>query len=105
MTIVSSETLNHTFDQYPGQQSYRTISFRTRIASGQTIVSVTWTTESPVALVVGSSGISGDEISASFDTTGCVEGQSYGVVGIATLANPTEVWPEYFYLQILPLPV
>lgn len=104
MTEVASETLDHTYTQYEGESVARNITFRTRIKEGQTIIDVDWLTKAPVALEALSGAIDGDTISGTFDTTGCVEGESYGVVGIATLANPTETFIDYFYLQIIPLP-
>ncbi len=99
------ESVNHTRLAYEGTIKYRNIDFRVQMVDGQSITSVEWETESPVELVIGSSGFDGTVISGAFDTTDCVEGQGYTITGIANTANPTERLKDYIILQILPIPV
>jgi len=77
------------------------------LASGQTIVSVVWTAESPVTMVSGTDEIvqttqAADTARARFSFASAVDGVRYTITATMTTANPTEVIIEERIAQVIP---
>lgn len=106
-------TTNRLVEVYAGEKRLIEISPGIRpsgaLRSGQTIASVTWASESPVALVGGSSEIvqtqePSDTARARFDFAGATVGERYTITATMTTTNPVEEIIEYRVAQILTPP-
>jgi len=95
-------TVNRTIPMFIGESDYIYFNFTQRLASGQTVVSATYTCESPVTEDGGTATVSaaGTIAQARFTLPGTAsDGVQYTVKCTATCATPTETKIEYAVIQ------
>lgn len=86
-------TINRTVPMFIGESLYIDFNFAQELRSGQTVVSATYTVESPLALDGGTEAVNSDGTiaQARFTLPGtAVNGAQYTATCTATCTNPTE---------------
>lgn len=81
---------------YPGEKRWAKISIPDQLEAGVEIASVTWTPESPVTLVSGSSAIytrstTNDSVKARFDLASAVANVRYSILATITTTDGEEL--------------
>lgn len=91
----------HYLERYVGESELVTLDFAARLADGQTLTGVSWTSDAGVTLEAGTSAVQGTKATGRFTTPTAGE---YTVTAAVTCANPTETKVYFAILQVKAIP-